>query len=119
MEQSDLLNSVGFVAAGSLAVLGIVGRRSYKRKVVQIAREMEKEASTVVNPPPRVWAVLTPGETVKVFALPLGVVMAGTAATGYGLKRWYGFRDARDALDHIRWISRTGPTPNSYSERNS
>jgi hypothetical protein len=103
---------VGMAGLVSLAVLGMVGRRSYQRKIVQLTKEMEKEASgRAIDQPPRVWAVLTPMETIKVFLVPMGFVGAGCGIIGYGLKQWYGVRDIPHGFELLRWITRTGPPP--------
>ena len=108
---------VGIAGVASLAVLGVVGRRSYHRKVSQLTKELEKEAMgrnvKTTGPAPKVWAVLTPGETVKVFMVPMAVVFTGCGAVGYGVKRWYGVRDWDHAFATLRWVARTGPPPQS------
>ena len=108
------MGAVAFAGALSLGVLGIVGRRSYKRKIVQLTKELEKEGKSFdVHAPPKVWAVLSPQETIKVFTFPLAVVLTGVATTGYLVKRSYGIRDMDHAIETIRWIARTGPPPSS------
>lgn len=113
--RSDLLWSVGIAGAVSLAVLGIVGRKSYQRKVVQLNKEMEKMGikPLTAGPPPNVWAVLTPQETIRVFAVPLMFVLSGSAMVGVSLKKWYGINDMRHAMETLRWVTRTGPPPHS------
>ena len=112
MEERTLVGAVGVAGAVSLAVLGIVGRKSYKRKIVQLSRELEKQGPRSVSaPPPKVWAVLTPQETIKVFTIPLVFVLSGTATVGYVLKHWCGIRDIQHGLQTFRWIARVGPPP--------
>ena len=110
--QEGLVTAVGVSAAVSLAVLAVVGRKSYQRKIVQLTKELEKEGKKFdVNAPPRVWAVLTPQETVKVFMIPLAFVLAGTTAAGLGMKRWWGVEDWQHGVDTLRWIAKVGPPP--------
>ena len=85
--QGSLITAVGVSAAVSLAVLAVVGRKSYHRKIVQLTKELEKEGKKFdVHAPPKVWAVLTPQETVKVFAIPLAFVLTGTGFAGFAMK---------------------------------
>jgi hypothetical protein len=95
----------------SLAVLAFVGRRSYKRKVVQLTKELEKEGKK--GTPDKVWAVLTPQETIKVFLVPLTYILSGTALTAFFLKRCYGIHNLQQGIDTLKWIARTGPPPTS------
>ena len=117
--RDNLLLSVGVAGMASLAVLAIVGKKSYQRKVAQLTKEMEKEAfkhvleGEKIPTPPRVWAVLTPQETVQVFAIPMIIVLSGTTVVGAGLKSWYGIRDVQHGLDTLKWITKTGPPPNT------
>lgn len=112
MSQSDLVGAVAVAGALSLGVLGVVGRRSYKRKIVQLTTELEKEGKTIdVSAPPKVWAVLSPQETIKVFTFPLAVVLTGVASAGYVIKGSYGIENMDHAIETIRWIARTGPPP--------
>ena len=111
------LKAVGVAGVASLIVLAVVGRKSYQRKIVQLTKELEKQGMDSSSLPPKVWAVLTPGETMKVFLFPLAIVGSGTVAAVYGVKRFYGIRDMEHGMEMIRWITRTGPKPsdNSYS----
>ena len=109
------VTAVGVAGLASLVVLSVVGRKSYQRKIVQLTKELEKQGKDATSLPPKVWAVLTPGETMKVFLVPLTVVMTGCTITGYGLKQWYGIRDVNHGLEMLRWITRTGPRPSSVS----
>ena len=113
--RSDLVRAVEIAGAVSLAVLGIVGRRSYQRKVVQLNQEIEKMGikSSTAGPPLKVWAVLTPQETIRVFTVPLMFVLSGSALVGVSLKKWYGINDMRHAMETLRWVTRTGPPPHS------
>ena len=111
-ERNELVGAVGVAGAISLAVLGIVGRRSYKRKIVQLTKELAKEGKSFdANSPPKVWAVLSPQETMKVFMFPLFVVMSGTSLVGYSVKKVWGIRDMQHGMDTLRWIARVGPPP--------
>jgi len=109
------LKAVGVAGVASLIVLAVVGRKSYQRKIVQLTKELEKQGKGPSSLPPKIWAVLTPGETIKVFIFPLAIVGSGTIATGYGLKRAYGIRDMDHGMQMIRWIARTGPKPTDTS----
>ena len=109
----DEFKAVGIAGLASLVVLSVVGRRSYQRKILQLTKDLEKQgiAKTSSSPPPKVWAVLTPTETLKVFIVPLCVVMSGTCILGLGVKKWYGIRDLQHGLETIRWVTKTGPRP--------
>ena len=112
MSQNDLVGAVALAGAISLGVLGVVGRRSYRRKIVQLTKELEKEGKTFdVSAPPKVWAVLSPQETIKVFTFPLAVVLTGVCTTGYLVKRSYGIQSVDHAIETIRWVARMGPPP--------
>jgi hypothetical protein len=119
MRENELLGVVGVVGVVSLAVLGVVGRRSYNRKIVQLTKELEKEGKkyeiSSSGKPPKVWAVLSPQETVKVFTVPLFFVLSGASAVGFGLKSWYGIRDFQHGLETIKWIARVGPPPSKVN----
>ena len=120
VKEESLVTAVGVSAIVSLAVLGVVGRKSYQRKIVQLTKELEKEGKKFdVHAPPKVWAVLTPQETVKVFAVPLAFVLTGTAAAGYGMKRWWGIRDWQHGVDTLKWIAKVGPPPSKSTDRTS
>lgn len=112
MEMNEF-SAVGVAGSASLAVLALVGRQSYRRKVVQLSKDLEKNSMGPLNgrTPTKVWAVLTPQETIKVFLLPLAVVISGTTLLGTGFKQLYGIRDLREGLDTLRWVARTGPPP--------
>lgn len=110
--RDDLVGAVGIAGLASLAVLAVVGRKSYQRKVVQLTKELAKEGKTIdPSSPPRVWAVLTPQEALKVFFIPFAVVATGSTVAGYGLKRFYGIRDMQHGIDTLKWIARVGPPP--------
>jgi hypothetical protein len=110
--KDDLFSAVGIAGLASLTVLAVVGRRTYQRKVVQLTKELAKEGKTIdPSSPPKVWAVLTPEETLKVFFVPLAVVATGSAVTGFGLKQFYGIRDLQHGIDTLKWIARVGPPP--------
>lgn len=110
--RDDLVSAVGIAGLASLTMLAVVGRKSYQRKVVQLTKELAKEGKTIdPSSPPKVWAVLTPEETFKVFLIPLAVVATGTAVTGFGLKRFYRIRDMQHGIDTLKWIARVGPPP--------
>lgn len=116
--QGSLITAVGVSAAVSLAVLAVVGRKSYHRKIVQLTKELEKEGKKFdVHAPPKVWAVLTPQETVKVFAIPLAFVLTGTGFAGFAMKRWWGIQDWQHGVDTLKWIAKTGPPPSQNSSR--
>lgn len=106
-----MYGAVAFAGCASLAVLAVVGRQSYKRKVVQLSKQLEFASCDTKHAPAKVWAVLTPVETVKVFFVPLFFVFTGTGLAAYGLKRLYGFRDIQQGIDTLRWVTRTGPPP--------
>ena len=112
MEMNEF-SAVGAAGFASLAVLALVGRQSYRRKIGQLSKELEKKSTGLQNgrTPTKVWAVLTPQETIKVFLLHLAFVITGTSLLGAGLKQWYGIRDLREGLDTLRWVARTGPPP--------
>jgi hypothetical protein len=105
-----MMMSVGVAGTVSIIVLGLVGRKSYRRKVVQLTRELEREGKPLTAPS-KVWSVLTPQETIKVFTIPMAFVLGGTALSGYGLKRWCGIRDFQHGLETLRWVTKTGPPP--------
>ena len=107
--RSSLLASVGVAGLASFAVLVIVGRRSFQRKVVQLTKELEAEGMR--EAPSKVWAVLTPKETIKVFAIPMAYVLTVTALVGTGLQRWYGIKDFPHAIETLKWVTKTGPPP--------
>lgn len=106
--RNRLLWSVAGAALMSLSVLGIVGRKSYKRKVVQLA----KEALITGQPAPvGAWAVLTPAETARVFLVPLGWVLGGSILVGAGAKKWIGIKDWDHGIQTIKWVTKRGPPP--------
>ena len=109
-QKDGLLGGVGLAGLASLAVLTIVGRKSYQRKIVQLSKEMEKEGNSV-RMPSKVWAVLTPGETIKVFLVPMAYVVGGSMLVGTACKHWYGLRDWSHGIQTLKWITRTGPPP--------
>lgn len=110
--KDDLVSAVGIAGVASVTVLAVVGRKSYQRKMVQLTKELAKEGKTIdPSSPPKVWAVLTPVETLKVFFIPLAVVVTGSALTGFGLKRFFGIRDMQHGIDTLKWIARAGPPP--------
>ena len=109
------VKAVGVAGLASLVVLSVVGRKSYQRKIVQLTKELEKQGKDASSLPPKVWAVLTPGETMKVFLVPLAVVVTGSTILGYGIKQWVGIRDVNHGLEMLKWITRTGPRPSSGS----
>jgi hypothetical protein len=106
-----LFTTLGAVSALSLTVLAVVGRQSYKRKVVQLTKQIAEETAQMRKSegPPRVWAVLSPSETLKVFFVPMVWVLAGTGTVGIGLKKWYGVRDWDHAVRTMKWVAGTGP----------
>jgi hypothetical protein len=114
MSQENLVGALAVAGALSLGVLGIVGRRSYRRKIVQLTKELEKEGK-VFDPlsPPKVWAVLSPSETIKVFAMPLTIVLTGTTVTWFAIKKMYRINDIQHGMDTVRWLARVGPPPAS------
>ena len=110
------VKAVGIAGIASLVVLSVVGRKSYQRKIVQWTKELETQGlDPKIHLPPKVWTVLTPGETLKVFLVPLAVVLTGSLGAGYGLKQWYGIRDVTHGYEMLRWVTRTGPRPSDIS----
>lgn len=115
--KAPLFRTLGALSVISLAVIGVVGRRSYKRKVSFLAKQMAEEPGIgnvpqrTLGQPPKVWAVLTPSETLKVFFVPMAFVVGGTYTTGVCVKKWYGIRDWHHAVATMKWVARTGPPP--------
>ncbi len=115
-KRSSVLSTLGTLSAVSLAVIALVGRRSYKRKITYLAKQMAEETKSDALPrlnrqPHRVWAVLTPGETLKVFFVPMAFVVSGVVSVGVLMKKWYGIRDGHHAIATMKWIAGTGPPP--------
>ena len=106
-----MMTSVGVAGVTSLVILGIVGRKSYQRKVVQLTRELEKEGKGAKYGPPKVRAVLTPVETIKVFLVPMVYVLCGTTIVGGGVKKLCGIRDFEHGISTLKWVTKTGPPP--------
>ena len=103
-----LVQSVGFAGVGILSVLILVGRKSYHKKVAQLTKKTG-------DVPGRVWSVLTPAETIKVFAVPFVYVSVGCALLGTGLKQWMGIKDWKHGVETLRWITHTGPAPTQHT----
>lgn len=115
--QKSMFTTLGALSIVSFGVIGLVGRSSYKRKVAYLAKQMAEEAKSNVSVnsassnPPRVWTVLTPSETLKVFFIPMAFVLGGTYSVGVFVKRWFGIRDWDHGIATMKWVARTGPAP--------